>query len=343
MKKPTRLTSGRSAFTLIELLVVIAIIAILASMLLPALAKAKQKAKGSACTSNIKQLGNAYMMYLGDNKDELPYAGMRYRTRRAGGGLVNATHNLSWDDYLHIYIQGVFTDGDLRRNWVSTAMGQGGQGRGAAMKVLNCPANYINVRPNSTQARQVRARRGYAPPRHNRGYQRIGPAAFGGLADPATDWPPSPLNKTGTGLALRGWGSNDQSRPSAASRGPAWVSTDNADRTKAPKRQRAINIGIVLDTVGTMILTEKLDDANVVGRSQNGNVTIGHSNQHLGNWNGRQPGGAGRQREEKLFHLARWNYLMADMHVEFVDRTASLGYGSRKNVQTGWWTIVAGD
>lgn len=63
-------------FTLIELLVVIAIIAVLASILFPVFARAKDNARSSGCLSNSRQIGLALMMYAADNKDGFPFARM---------------------------------------------------------------------------------------------------------------------------------------------------------------------------------------------------------------------------------------------------------------------------
>ena len=63
----------RRAFTLVELLVVIGIIAVLVGVLLPALAQARSRAQTAVCLSNLRQMGQAYFMYVGDNKGFLPH------------------------------------------------------------------------------------------------------------------------------------------------------------------------------------------------------------------------------------------------------------------------------
>jgi prepilin-type N-terminal cleavage/methylation domain-containing protein len=79
MKHPHPFPKGpasRRAFTLIELLVLIAVIALLASLLLPALGRAKRSAHATACISNLHQIGLALQLYVEDNEHRLPYCAM---------------------------------------------------------------------------------------------------------------------------------------------------------------------------------------------------------------------------------------------------------------------------
>jgi prepilin-type N-terminal cleavage/methylation domain-containing protein len=91
----------RRAFTLIELLVVIAVIAILAALLLPALAKAKDKAKQIACAANMRQWGMALRMYLDDNSDNIPRDGMDASSTYGPGDSQQAN---AWFNLLPQYV-----------------------------------------------------------------------------------------------------------------------------------------------------------------------------------------------------------------------------------------------
>lgn len=75
MRVPVRRRAARGGFTLIELLVVIAIVAILASLLLPALAQAKESGRAAKCKGNMRQITLGMLMYLDDNDDYFPWAG----------------------------------------------------------------------------------------------------------------------------------------------------------------------------------------------------------------------------------------------------------------------------
>ena len=103
-------------FTLIELLVVIAIIAILASMLLPSLQRSKLAARQLLCMNQLRTMGQALVMYAGDNNDWGPY-----NHREAGSGCPSVAQWIyNWDSYIQF---GLLTDyvGGFGPDWVPRA------------------------------------------------------------------------------------------------------------------------------------------------------------------------------------------------------------------------------
>ena len=117
----------RSAFTLVELLTVIAIIGVLIALLLPALRRAREEARRTACMSNMRQIGAAFQMYLNANRSCFP--------RPAAAGFPDDEDWVYWDTARHIDPQ--IADGVIPAQ----------MGKRVTVQVFRCPSDDIQQHP----------------------------------------------------------------------------------------------------------------------------------------------------------------------------------------------------
>ncbi|HHX39901.1 MAG TPA: DUF1559 domain-containing protein [Armatimonadetes bacterium] len=158
----------RDAFTLIELLVVIAIIAILAAILFPVFARARENARKSTCQSNLKQLGNANMMYAQDYDERtLPYSSLP-----SGGGerwFILVQPYLKNSDVLKCPSQRI-TTGQPTSYGLNRATGSLGEGGtpGVSLATIQNPSEtlaFLDTRAHDNEAEGFATF--YAPPAGN--------------------------------------------------------------------------------------------------------------------------------------------------------------------------------
>ncbi len=304
------------AFTLIELLVVIAIIAILAGMLLPALAKAKSKAIATQCTSSIKQITLGTGMYLADNTDKLPYAGLN---------TANGQGSASWDKLLFSYIGGSQPRTDGNMNWTTDVKW--------APKLLRCPGDKfidddgtIDAASNNSVAR---ARRTYAMPRY---IIHAGPNLEQGAVINAM---PNPAARTGVGMVI-GW---DRSMaPFYVPNGATNVNWTALKVSNIP----AVRSAMVMAPSETIAYTERVHETE----QKVGAWTAWVDQASWSSGGGRYQAQVGTTIAPssgvytQWHHNDQWNYAFVDGHAELLlpgKTTSDL------TKQYGMWSILAGD
>lgn len=334
-RKSTR-PAANSGFTLIELLVVIAIIAILASILLPALAKAKTKAQRLQCMNQLKQLDLGLNLFTGDNSDAYPAAGY---------GTPNGVY--SWDSWIYQYVggsssldpvqakAGIYLEDPQDQAFINAAVG---------LKIMTCPADnfqkvdWMHLGGDAGAPLQY-AQRTYA--------MNSAGVAYG------TDVQVDPKNGA--------YPLPDLVQPGRHGVGIYW----NAPSGNPDWAAKGYSTAVVRDPAGTIALCEMASSMHTEGNiwpctccgpyvtdgTPNGWGNLYQIDASTANLTDKQFASGGYNQGNQLYkaHNNRFNYAFHDGHVEpfrYEDTIGSAKGGIlaiRLQQPAGMWTVKAGD
>ena len=332
-KKQTKL----KGFTLIELLVVIAIIAILAGMLLPALAKAKQRALTGSCLSNMKQMAIGMNMYFADNKQKMPIT--RFIKTAAFLSGESEGSQWSWDDYIMGYMGAPYSlyDGQCtwRIDWNPTVTGA--QNKPMTQKWAICPADKARAADDLTGDLTSNTwrgvRRSYSMPQNNMGKT----ATFNFSTTGASDWPPNPGMRTGVGLVIKQLVTATGDLNGGSWGWRAGTADDTASRLIKIRNQYSVNEAMVKDSQGTFMFTERISASSYLGNDGWAEINNEDAHWDTGTNTSSQ---MGTTDGSTLHGKETYNYLFVDGHAETLQRRAVLGLTNTSTaLQSGAWTV----